>query len=303
MIRIHGLSIDAPARDDRMTFRIAHVSDAHLSAEKPFFLANFDRVSADIAGRGVDLVLDTGDLSLDGADVVEDLEAARARHEAHGLPWRAIPGNHDIGDNVAVAKKQPFDEARRERWLSVFGADHFVMDVPGWCILGVNALMLGSGIEAERGQEETIAAAVETLGDRALFLAIHKPLFERDWTDGETNHRFVPPAARARLRALLGDARPRVVACGHVHQFRDRRVGETRHVWAPGTSFILGPEYQPLFGQRTVGYVLHALEPDGTHRSRLVPPHGMVINDLVAIPEAYGDLTKAMPRLAEPAAA
>ena len=65
-----------------MTFRIAQISDTHLSLTKPFFVENFRNLAAGLAGARPDLVINTGDVSLDGANREEDLAAARGFHEA-----------------------------------------------------------------------------------------------------------------------------------------------------------------------------------------------------------------------------
>ncbi|KAB2912011.1 MAG: metallophosphoesterase [Hyphomicrobiaceae bacterium] len=81
-----------------MTFRIAQISDTHLGREKPYFVANFLKVGDHCAKTRPDLVLNSGDISLDGAACAEDLAEAKRLHGALGLPVRFIPGNHDLGD-------------------------------------------------------------------------------------------------------------------------------------------------------------------------------------------------------------
>jgi 3',5'-cyclic AMP phosphodiesterase CpdA len=60
-----------------MTFRVAQVSDSHLSRDKPFFVENFHVVAAALAASAPDLVVNTGDVSSDGATVEADLAEAR----------------------------------------------------------------------------------------------------------------------------------------------------------------------------------------------------------------------------------
>src|SRR5262245_30789480 len=105
-----------------MTFRIAQISDTHLSGEKPFFVANFNVVAAALAASAPDLVVNTGDLSWDGASAEADLAEARRLHETIGLPMRAIPGNHDIGEghDVPGSKEVAVSAERRERYLRHF---------------------------------------------------------------------------------------------------------------------------------------------------------------------------------------
>ena len=82
-----------------MTFRIAQISDTHLSDHKPFFVDNFVRISEAIRQTKPDLLLNSGDISLDGASDESDLAAARLLHDGLGLPTRFLPGNHDLGDS------------------------------------------------------------------------------------------------------------------------------------------------------------------------------------------------------------
>ena len=60
-----------------MTFRIAQISDTHLSREKPFFNENFARVSEHLIGQRPDLVINSGDMALDGPSREGDLAEAR----------------------------------------------------------------------------------------------------------------------------------------------------------------------------------------------------------------------------------
>ena len=89
-------TLPGSARDT--TFRIAQISDTHLSGDKPFFVDNFVRIGEALRAERPDLVLNSGDIALDGASSESDLAAARALHDGLDLPVRFLPGNHDIGD-------------------------------------------------------------------------------------------------------------------------------------------------------------------------------------------------------------
>ncbi len=107
-----------------MAFRVAQISDTHLSADKPFFVANFKRIGEALSHELPDLVINTGDISLDGASGDADLAEARRLHDALTIPYRCIPGNHDIGDNADVPHvHQTLNAERRSRYLFLFGPD------------------------------------------------------------------------------------------------------------------------------------------------------------------------------------
>jgi 3',5'-cyclic AMP phosphodiesterase CpdA len=279
-----------------MTFRLVQISDSHLSAAKPFFAGNFERLSERLNLEAPDLVVNTGDVSLNGAEGIADLQAARTMHDAIGVPYRVIPGNHDIGDNQASAHQVAVSEERRARFVSVFGEDWWSLDVPGWRLLGVNALIMGSGLAAAERQLEFIAEAARGAAGRAIMLLIHKPLYLDSPTEREVGGRYLHPQPRAELLQAFAANAPRLVVCGHVHQYRDVQFEGIHHVWAPATAFVVPPEYQVTVGQRTVGYVEHWLHEDGSHESTMVRPPDLVQHSLENFPEAYGDIT-ALPRV------
>src|SRR5262245_60739653 len=117
-----------------MTFRLAQISDTHLSARKPFFVENFNIVAAALAASAPDLVLSTGDMSLDGTAEESDLSEARRLHDAIGLPVRYLAGNHDLGESQDVpgSRESLISPASRVRYMRHFGDDFWRLDVSGW---------------------------------------------------------------------------------------------------------------------------------------------------------------------------
>jgi 3',5'-cyclic AMP phosphodiesterase CpdA len=274
-----------------MSYVIAHVTDTHLSTTKAFFRDNFAVVATALRARRPDLVVNTGDISVNGADLYDDLVTAREMHDAIGVPWLAVPGNHDVGDTQETARKQPIDDVRRQRWLEVFGPDRWVRDVPGWRLLGINAMLLGSDLAAAADQDEFIVEAAAGLGGRQLALFLHKPLFIESPADVERTGHSVTPRQRDLLLAGLEGKTPRLVCCGHLHEYRERAFGDLHQLWAPATAFTIADWFIPTHGgEHIVGYVEIRLEKDGTFTTQLVQPEGLLPLDLADYPEAYGDL-------------
>jgi 3',5'-cyclic AMP phosphodiesterase CpdA len=272
-----------------MAFRIAHISDTHLGGAKGYFIDNFRRVGAAVKASHPDVVINTGDISFDGANDEPDLATARRLHDDLGLPVRTIPGNHDLGESVEAISKEPrIDAARRERFVRHFGPDWWCFDVPGWRVLGIDAMLVGSGLAAEAEQGTAIAQAVRGRGDRKLALFLHKPLFDRAADETEIGWRFMNPVPRHQLIDALQDATLALVASGHIHQYRSTRVDGVHHVWAPSTGFILPDSRQPRYGLKETGYVEHRLMPDGTAESVLVRVPGLPTLDIADFPDAYG---------------
>jgi hypothetical protein len=76
------------------------------------------------------------------------------------------------------------------------------------------------------------------------------------------NQRYVTPGGRGHLAHALRDADVRLVASGHVHQHRRRRVGDVEYCWAPSTAFVIPDSRQPRIGTKRVGYVQYTFRPD-----------------------------------------
>lgn len=272
------------------TTRIAQISDTHLSPSKPYFRSNFDIVAEHLAGTGPDVVINTGDLSLDGADHDADLQEAVSAHRSLGIECRLLPGNHDVGDHPDVARRQPADQRRIDRYRRIVGDDFWSIEVPGWRLLGLNALIVGSGLPGDDLQREMIQEAVARRDGRSLAVFLHKPMADASYDETLSINRFLTRGPRASLLDALGSATPAIVLCGHVHQYRDMIMGGSRHIWAPATSFMISDPWQPGYGAKAVGYLLHEFDSDGSHRHRLVGVRGLVHHDLVEFPDAYGDV-------------
>ena len=273
---------------EAMAFRIAQISDTHLSETKPYFVDNFVRIGEALRAAKPDLVINTGDISLDGASEERDLAAGRLLHDALGLPLRFLPGNHDLGDAQETASygEAPIDSERRVRYLKHFGPDWWWFDVPGWRVLGINALLLGSDLP-EAAEQETVAAhAMEGLGLRSLALFLHKPLFDQTAGESKISNRFLTPTQRGRLSAMLGVV-PALVVSGHIHQYRSSDADGSHHVWGPSTAFVVSDRIQPIYGAKKVGYVEHTLNPDGKHDSRMVEVPGTRTLNTDDLPRIY----------------
>jgi Icc protein len=274
-----------------MTFRIAQISDTHLSREKPFFSRSFARVAAHLAAQRSDLVINSGDMALDGPSRESDLAEARGLHDAIGLPCRFIAGNHDCGesqDAPAHPALLPITHERRERYLKHFGEDFWLLDVPGWRVIGMNAQLLGSDLIDAGEQLDFLRDAADGSDDRRIALFVHKPLFHVSPDEAVVGGRFVNPEPRRRLLDIFEAKAPALVCSGHVHQYFSNRAQGVHHVWAPSTGFIIPDSRQPIYGVKRVGYLEHRLEADGSHGSELVIVPGVPTLSIADFPDAYG---------------
>ena len=257
-----------------MAFTVAQVSDTHLGASTPLFRANFDRVAQALEAIHPDLVVASGDVSLDGACQEADMALAAASFARLPVPVHAIPGNHDVGDHPERAPRQPIDDARLDRFHRHMGRDCWAVDHGGWRLLGLNSQIMGAH-PAEAHQARLIEDALATLGDRRLAVFIHKPFFAADPDEATFDYWSVPPFARAPLRPVMAHPNLRLVASGHLHLHHVARRGRVQYAWAPSVAFVVAPGEQPgLPGERPCGFLLHGFGDDAV-TTTLVEPPGM----------------------------
>src|SRR6266566_890356 len=163
--------------------RIVVLSDIHLSPTHGVFWENWcvAREFADAAKA--DAVIVNGDLAINGPD--SDAEIAFAATALGNLRTRvmALPGNHDVGDEPpGQDPDQIIDADRLARWDRSFATDRWVMDAGGWCLVGVNAQLFGSGLAREQSQDQWLDEQLSTAG-RPTALFLHKPVFLQGPTD------------------------------------------------------------------------------------------------------------------------
>jgi hypothetical protein len=103
----------------------------------------------------------TGDLAFDAPTNRDDFELAATLHRALPVPCRYLPGNHDIGDNptaVGPPPQQPATEQDRQTFLSMFGEDRWRFEAAGWCFIGLNSLIMNTGLASENDQFDWLAS-------------------------------------------------------------------------------------------------------------------------------------------------
>lgn len=237
--------------------KLLQITDTHLSPSKPHFNDNWEPLARWIADLAPDLVVHTGDLSVDGADHDADLSFSAALVRRLPVPVLCLPGNHDIGHLPGT--RQPVDAARLARWRRIVGPDRWAEDHGAWRIVGIDSLLCGSGGEEEAEQSAWLARCLEGRAGRRVAMFSHQPLFVDDPEEGDTGYWGVPPAPRRALRALLARHDVALFASGHLHVAFAGRLDGTALVWAPASSFTVGPMERDMPGRRTLGAVLHLL--------------------------------------------
>ncbi len=273
--------------------KIIQITDTHFSPEKTHFNGNWAPLLNFIEDSGADLVVHTGDLTVDGADKEADITFSMELMRQVTAPMLIVPGNHDVGHFAHM--DQPVNAERLARWRRIVGGDRFVEDANGWRLVGLNALLLGHEDEGEEAQFEWLRTAFEERDGRRLALFSHKPLFVDTLDEGDTGYWSVRPAQRKRLYDLIAAHDVALFASGHLHWAWQGRFDNTAITWGPSAAFVIDKIEREMPGERLVGAVVHTFADDV--KSEIVAVPGMtahVIDEVIH--EVY-------PRAAKKAAA
>lgn len=255
--------------------RIVQVSDTHLSRTHGYFYDNW-RVFVDaMVADPPDLIIHTGDISLNGMHEHDDL--VFSRRELDRLPGRVavLPGNHDIGDNPPDrGAGHAVDEGRRRRWLDLFGADWWRLDLNGWHLIGLNSQLLDSDLPAEREQWAWLESVLAACDGRRTIVFLHKPVCYHDMADPNVVSYCLHPRARHAMTALLARHSVTLMASGHLHTYRVMEYDGLSMVWAPATAFINTAERgrPPITSTRRPGYLEFRLSDTGAEHAFIEPP-------------------------------
>lgn len=282
---------------------VAQLSDLHLSPRVPERQAQAELVLAGINTAKPDLTVVTGDLTDDGWDRPDDLVWAKQwMDERLDHEWFAVPGNHDVGNFVSLPEGK-INSHRVKHWEECF-ASPTLTTVEGWFVLGLNSMLFGSGIDAEREQARWLHEQLITLDMFYAKLAVfmHSPLFVDPASQPEaqgTDYWLGPHEPRQQFREELNMIDTTVlIGSGHVHQTREEKgVGSLFHdgdavaptppqekgdgplfrggahiVWAPPASgtWVHAPGLPNPPAPDKTGFVLHHLGDDGSVRSEVV---------------------------------
>jgi 3',5'-cyclic AMP phosphodiesterase CpdA len=283
------------------SIRVVQISDIHLSRRRPFFHHNWELLIELLANQTYDLIVCTGDMSIEGAEFEDELAFAAKQFERVKGPVRFVPGNHDIGNSVPDVRggETAITPARRKAYMSHFGSDFWTYDVGAhWRLIGLNSMLLGSGLEGEAEQQSMLEEAVRNNNGRRLMLFQHKPIYMRSADEDKVTQSSLYPEHRVRLRDAFA-ATGAIVCSGHIHDYKTDVWGNLEQIWAPSTAFVMDKDgiCNPLYGVRRLGYLTHTLN-GANHEHQLVEPDRFITTDLgnwFRAPETFHKLYAAEP--------
>lgn len=260
--------------------KIVQITDTHFSCEKPHFNSNWAPLMEWIDRTAPDLIVHTGDLTIDGADKAEDIVFCKNLMGQVPVPMLIVPGNHDVGH--MPGSEQPVNSERLKRWRDLAGDDRWFHDAGDWRLIGLNAMILGHENDEEEAQFEWLRERLEDRKGRRVALFAHKPLFVDDPNEGETGYWGMRPKERARMLDLIAAHDVALFASGHLHWAWQGRYQNLSLTWGPSAAYVIDKLEREMPGERLVGAVVHTFGDDV--QSEIVAVPGMtafVIDDLI----------------------
>lgn len=253
--------------------RILHFSDLHLSPDLPQTVVNWEICLEIISEAEPDLTVIGGDVVLDDPDDSACHAFAREQLSRIGGLWHLVPGNHDVGDNLERPYQgQAITDARRSRYRHLYGEDWWKVDLGGWRVLGLNSMLPGSGLDAEREQLNWLKACLKEWSGPVLPF-LHKPLCVDHLADDPNPQWALTDEQRQPFVTAFLNADVRAVGSGHLHCHRHLRAELFEMVWAPSTCLVHSVRISGT--PKTTGwieYVLHGEQWTVRHHSTPVLP-------------------------------
>lgn len=261
--------------------RLVQVSDTHLSRDHGHFNYNFQVFREAMQKLAPDLIVNSGDLSLNGADVEADLVFARAQHDLLAAPWAAIPGNHDIGEAPGFSRlKQPLTVERMSRFERVVGPRWWTREIGDWLLVGLDSSLFASALPDEAQQSAFFRDALAKRPGNRKLVFIHMPPYEDDPENTEFTTHSLPHPSRQAFLDTCASGGVRAIACGHLHVHRVVSHRGMPIVWAPTTAFVnVARQLNNGYGFPRAGYVEWLLDGD-TLSFELIEPPEMITQDV-----------------------
>lgn len=282
--------------------RLVQVSDTHVSRERGYFNDNWRVFVAAMRAETPDLIVHTGDVSLNGPDSEDDLAFARLELDRLPVRWRAIAGNHDVGEAPRYSRlAQPLDGTRLARWARHIGPTFWAEPFGAYTLIGLDSALFASDLPEEAAQFSFLEEALAASGPKMVFL--HMPPFADRPDDAAFTTSAIPYEARARLLDACVAGGVTTLACGHCHVYHRTEYRGIDIVWAPGTAFVnMAREHARRGNFPRPGYLRWTLDGNGLQHD-LVEPALMFACDVGRWNDDVGSTTKLPPRpWVEPAA-
>jgi predicted phosphodiesterase len=195
-----------PPDVDPAGFRFAIFGDPQVHADG---VHRVGRLREEVRARGIDFVCVLGDLTHDGT--ADQLMLMRAALDSLGVPWYAVPGNHDL-----------YQPDGWERFKELCGPGVKSFDAGGR--VRIILFDTASGVIGPT-QFRWLEAELARPGIKVL--GTHYPLYDGG---APVLYRLASEAERYRLSSLLRDRGAWGLVSGHIHGFRALAAAGVRYI-------------------------------------------------------------------------
>ena len=256
-----GSATSADKDQDQRSFRVIQLSDLHIGLKPhPEGEAHTRQAIAIVNQLKPDLVIVSGDLSENYPE---------ARKQAYDLlkglqvPYRVVPGNHDVHDDDM--------SAHRAMW----GIDYYSFEAGGFRFIALNSQLMGNydkfdapqpvpnrGKAVQQSEEMFEWLASLPVSDKPTFVFQHIPITTDGAPDDKPYWGVHDPYRKQEVEQLKR-LRVKDMFAGHWHNPHTKNVdGITVHI-APAVNY----------GIRTdkIGIMQYTIEPSGHLKEEMIP--------------------------------
>lgn len=242
---------------------VVQVSDIHVHPDKPESLVMHSVVRDTVTRLQPALVVFSGDISADGHVVPDMLSKVKKLLDGWGLPWVAVPGNHDVGNRAGIGKHE-VTPAFLKHWIDVIGDDRFAKKLGCWLLLGLDTQVMGSGLPSEKHQLDFLDAQLQTADRENLHVAVfqHMPAYlndPREHVVGKSAYWVPTGPVRDALVKRLHHPRVKLVASGHVHWHANFEQDSQRRIWCPASCDLIVDDSHFPRGGGCTGFMKYTL--------------------------------------------
>ena len=255
---------------------------------KPALLENWHTARDQIKAIEPELMVIGGDLTRDGTLHKWELEEMKADIDSMGIPYRAIPGNMDVGNkhsdvDGAIPSRRDTELNMTSEWLAqfedVYGPSRWSFVHKNVRFSGFCDILLGSGLPEEQELLDWLESMKKPPAAEHHIWLMHYPLFvdspdEKTWDirnlDEYTAWYFtVDQSYRDLLFDVFEASHAERVITGHIHCRKDHTARSIHFDLSPATAFSQWDDHWPD-GDPTLGFF--RFDVDGSRLTKTFVP-------------------------------
>ncbi len=237
-------------------FSFAIIADTHITDEEGKAIAGSQQAGENAASMYCDLiervnsmepafVVHLGDITHPLPISPEYGEAALAFHKASeifSMPYYLVPGNHDIGEKIFPALPELDGQITiTKRSIGLyeqhFGRQHFSFQHQECLFIGINSMLINSGLEEEQEQWGWLEQTLHKHAGNRVFVFSHYPLY-LSALDETAHYDNIDAPGRSRMLELLRQFNVEGFYAGHVHNFFYNYLDGMHQFVLPSTSIV-----------------------------------------------------------------